>query len=310
MRGRERSRDPKDVIEEAKRLAEAGFKEIVLTGIHLSAYGTEKPANPGQDTLPGTAAAPTSSAFSRAESAAAPASLASMCTEPAVEQTSSAAPFPTAAPLTDLIESLATIPGIERIRLGSLEPGIITEENIRRLAKVGKLCPHFHLSLQSACAATLKRMNRHYTPAEYEKALQLIRNAFECPAITTDVIAGFPGETEEEFEETLANLAEWKLFQTHIFKYSAREGTAAARMKDQVPEEVKTERSKRLAGLDEQNRKAFLADYAGRTVEVLLEEERDGRICGHTKEYVELKLDPAVGKPGDIVRLQVKPEYY
>ncbi len=286
VRGRERSRAPEEVVAEARRLADAGFREIVLTGIHLGAYGRDLGQNDA---------------------------------------------------LIDVIEQTAQIPGVERIRLGSLEPGTITDENVERLAAVKELCPHFHLSLQSACGATLKRMNRHYTPAEYEHALELLRTHFDHPAITTDVIAGFPGETEEEFAETLENLRKWKLYQTHIFKYSRRAGTRADRMPDQVPEEIKTERSKRLAELNEINMQEYLREYCGRTAEVLVEEVQEESadagsaeqnhpagqstdagnaeqippaafLTGHTKEYVQVKLPRTAGQPGGIVQTIITPE--
>ena len=261
VRGRERSRAPEEVVAEASRLADAGFREIVLTGIHLGAYGRDLGQNDA---------------------------------------------------LVDVIEQTAQIPGVERIRLGSLEPGTITDENVERLAAVKELCPHFHLSLQSACGATLKRMNRHYTPAEYEHALELLRTHFDHPAITTDVIAGFPGETEEEFAETLENLRKWKLYQTHIFKYSRRAGTRADRMPDQVPEEIKTERSKRLAELNEINMQEYLREYCGRAAEVLLEEVQEESaaafLTGHTKEYVQVKLPLTAGQPGGIVQTIITPE--
>ena len=192
--------------------------------------------------------------------------------------------------LLSLIRAVHDIEGIRRIRLGSLEPRIVTEEFAERLAGMEKFCPHFHLSLQSGCDATLRRMNRRYTAEEYEQTCELLRRAFDRPALTTDVIVGFPGETEEEFEETLAFLRRIRLFETHIFKYSRRKGTRAAVMENQVPEPVKTERSQILLELDRENSKNYILDQKGRNVEILIEEKmtRNGveYQVGHTREYI------------------------
>ena len=196
-RGRVRSRKEEDILNEIGKLAAGGCKEVVLTGIHISSYGTDRG---------GRALAP-------------------------------------------LIQAIHAINGIERIRLGSLEPGIVTEEFAEELGKLKKLCPHFHLSLQSGCDATLKRMNRRYTTREYCEKVDILRRVFGSPAITTDVIVGFPGETEEEFAETKAFLEKVKLYEMHIFKYSRREGTRAAGMDRQVADETKTERSSILLAM-------------------------------------------------------------
>ncbi len=241
-RGRVRSRELSDVLEEVKCLSENGYKEVVLTGIHLSSYGVDKGEN-----------------------------------------------------LLHLIRKVHEVEGIRRIRLGSLEPGIVTEEFARELAALPKVCPHFHLSLQSGCDATLKRMNRRYTCEEYRQGVKLLRKYFEHPAITTDVIVGFPGETEEEFEVTREFLREIAFFEIHIFKYSRRQGTRAAVMTDQVPEEIKAKRSDLLfadtAGMSE----AFVHWYDGKHVEVLMEEPVfvDGKryFTGYTPEYVRVALD-------------------
>ena len=244
-RGRARSRSMESVLSEIRTLAGQGFKEVVLTGIHLSSYGRD--LNDEKKTL-----------------------------------------------LQELILKAAEIEGIRRIRLGSLEPNIITEEFIEPLAACDKFCPHFHLSLQSGCDETLKRMNRHYTAEEYYNKCQLIRRYFEHPAITTDVIAGFPQETEEEFEKTLAFVKKVGFAEMHVFKYSRRKGTKADAMSGQVPDPVKTERSHRLMEAAEEMQKEYLTWYVGRTVEVLTEDEvtYDGEIwrAGHTKEYVKCLL--------------------
>jgi threonylcarbamoyladenosine tRNA methylthiotransferase MtaB len=189
------------------------------------------------------------------------------------------------------------VEGIRRIRLGSLEPRIVTEEFAGALAALPKICPHFHLSLQSGCDATLARMNRRYTAAEYEKACGLLRSRFTHPAITTDVIVGFPGETEEEFAETERFLRRIHFYEMHIFKYSRREGTRAAVMPDQVPEEVKAARSARLLALADEMSQEFRDYYIGRTEEVLFEEpmEYEGKrlYTGYTREYVKVAAESA-----------------
>ena len=192
--------------------------------------------------------------------------------------------------LLELIEAVAKVQGIDRIRLGSLEPQIITEAFASRLAKVDKICPHFHLSLQSGCDATLKRMNRKYTAAEYEAGCAMLRKYFDAPAITTDVIVGFPGETEEEFETTKEYVDHIGFYEMHIFKYSKRKGTKAAVMPDQVDEKNKTRRSDILLTLEDAMSHAYRQFYVGREVEVLFETpwEWDGRsyYTGYTREYI------------------------
>ena len=194
--------------------------------------------------------------------------------------------------LLHLIREIHKIDGIRRIRLGSLEPQIVTEEFARELASLKKICPHFHLSLQSGCDATLKRMNRKYTAEQYEEGCRLLRKYFEHPAITTDVIVGFPGETEEEFEVTKAFLEKIHFYEMHIFKYSKRQGTRAAVMENQVPEEVKTKRSAELIALSERMSNEFRAYYLGKDEEVLFEEKADingeEMYVGYTREYVKV----------------------
>ena len=197
--------------------------------------------------------------------------------------------------LLHLIQEIHKIDGIRRIRLGSLEPQIVTEEFARELSSLEKICPHFHLSLQSGCDATLKRMNRKYTVAQYEEGCRLLRKYFTHPAITTDVIVGFPGETEEEFETTKAFLENIHFYEMHIFKYSKRQGTRAAVMENQVPEEIKTKRSAELIALSERMSNEFRSYYLGREEEVLFEEpaEINGKTMyvGYTKEYVKVATE-------------------
>ena len=259
VRGRVRSREPEDVVSEIKKIAEAGCREVVLTGIHLSSYGNDgKPEHMG----------------------------------PA---------------LLDLIEQVAKIDGIERIRLGSLEPRIITEEFASALAAEPKFCPHFHLSLQSGCNATLKRMNRHYTAEEYREKCRLLRRSFPLPAITTDVIVGFPGETEEEFAQTVTYLKELHLSKLHVFPYSLRKGTAAERLPDRIPETVKAERVKVLMAISEADEAAFKQAWSGLPREVLLEEETEVEgehfYIGHTRAYVEEYIPIEGHSPGEVVKI-------
>ena len=241
-RGRVRSRRPEDVEREVREIAAAGYKEIVLTGIHLSSYGVDFKDEPETENL-----------------------------------------------LT-LIKRLDQIPGIERLRLGSLEPRIVTREFAKELASLRTICPHFHLSLQSGCDATLKRMNRRYNAAEYQACCEILREEFDNPAITTDVIVGFPGETEEEFAETERFLKAIHFYEMHIFKYSRRAGTRAADMPDQVPEGTKSVRSDILLALEKQQSLEYRERFLGTEGEILLEEpiEIDGTkyMMGHTRQYV------------------------
>ena len=243
VRGRIRSRSMDSVIDEISRLAEAGVKEVVLTGIHISSYGRDMDGDTG---------------------------------------------------LADLVENISKIEGIERIRLGSLEPGIITEEFAHRIKAVDKLCPHFHLSLQSGCDSVLKRMNRKYTCGEYMEKCELLRKVYKNPAITTDVIVGFPGETEEEFECTRKYLEDINLYEMHIFKYSQRKGTPAATMPNQVDPSVKNSRSDVLLAISEHNKHAYQDLFVGTTVKVLVEElvEKNGEeyMRGHTERYMDVHI--------------------
>lgn len=197
--------------------------------------------------------------------------------------------------LIELIEAIHPIDGISRIRLGSLEPRIITEEFVGRLKKLYKVCPHFHLSLQSGCEETLRRMNRHYTPEEYYEKCKLLRAAFENPAITTDVIVGFPGETDEEFDKTRQFLEKVHFYEMHIFRYSRRKGTRADKMENQIPEEIKAQRSGVLSSLESQMTKEFRTKWTGTCVKVLLEERQEingvSYMVGHTPEYIKCAVE-------------------
>lgn len=250
-RGRIRSRGVEDVLSEVRDLAKNGYKEIVLTGIHLSSYGIEDKYNSYNEMA-------------------------------RLKETNTA--------LLDVISKVSNIDGIERIRLGSLEPRLITKDFLKELSKIDKLCPHFHLSLQSGCNETLKRMNRHYTTEEFKESVGLLRKYFNDPAITTDVIVGFPGETAEEFEMTKNFLSEIGFFEMHVFKYSRRRNTVADKLPNQVSDADKDIRSDELLALDETMSDKFKNRYHGREVEVLFEECVDGEFIGHTREYIKVAM--------------------
>ena len=241
-RGAVCSKDPKKVISEIHKLAEHGFKEIILSGIHTASYGVD---------LEGDVS------------------------------------------LITILEEIENIDGIERVRIGSIEPCFFTSEVIEKMKNMKKLCPQFHLSLQSGCDATLKRMNRRYTAKEYEEAVYKIRENLKDASITTDVIVGFPGETDEEFNETYEYLKRLKLTKTHIFKFSPRKGTKAATMPDQIDGVVKEKRSKDLIELNDKNESDFSKSIVGRELDVLVEKEvskKPGVFEGYTKNYVKVEI--------------------
>ena len=257
-RGRVRSRSKDEVQKEVVRLANRGYHEVVLTGIHLSSYGVDFKEQPDS--------------------------------------------------LLDLIRAIHQVDGITRIRLSSLEPGVITEEFVKGLAELWKVCPHFHLSLQSACQTTLERMNRRYTAQEYREKCELLRRYYENPALTTDVIVGFPQETEEEFEESYEFVRDIRFYETHIFKFSRRKGTKADKMDGQVPEQEKARRSGCMIALGERRAEEYEKSFLGKTLEVLLEEEIsvDGQLylIGHSREYIKAAV-PSDGswKVNDCVQM-------
>ena len=268
-RGRVRSRRREDILREIRGMIEAGYREVVLTGIHISSYGIDL----------------------------------------AEGEQVSRGDYRGHSGLIELVEELQRLEGLARIRLGSLEPRIVTEEFASRLAACDKVCPHFHLSLQSGCDATLKRMNRHYTTGEYFRSVEQLRRAFEHPAITTDVIVRFPGETEEEFEVCRQFLEQVDFYEMHIFKYSRRRGTVADRMPGQLPDAVKTKRSALLQQLEKERSRAFRSRYIGQDVEVLFEEskEMDKGLCqvGYTREYVRVALPMKDSLQGRLERVRI-----
>ena len=269
-RGRVRSRRREDILREVRGMVEAGYREAVLTGIHISSYGIDRTEE--EQTFRGDY---------RGESA-----------------------------LIELVEELQQLEGLARIRLGSLEPRIVTEEFAARLAACDKVCPHFHLSLQSGCDTTLKRMNRHYTTGEYFQSVEHLRRAFDHPAITTDVIVGFPGETEEDFETCRQFLERVGFYEMHIFKYSRRRGTVADRMPDQLTDAVKTRRSSLLQQLERTQSGAFRSRYIGQEVEVLFEESKElaGELCqvGYTRDYIRVALPGAKPLQGRLGQVRVR----
>ena len=245
-RGRICSRKPESVIDEITKIADEGIKEVVITGIQVSAYGKD---------------------------------------------------FDNEYRLIDLLEEINKIDGIERIRLGSIEPLMITDEFCNRARKIEKLCHHFHLSLQSGCDKTLKEMNRKYTTDQFRDVVRRLRNLYDDVILTTDIIVGFPNETDEDFEKTYEFLKEIKFYKMHVFKYSTRKGTVAAKMKNQIPAEIKDVRSKRLLQLSNENECDYLNEYIGKKVRVLMEEKDGDYIKGHTGNYIVVKT---VGDESDL----------
>lgn len=261
-RGRVRSRNIESVLKEVRSLAEKGYKEVVLTGIHLSSYGVDFPEEKKETLL-------------------------------------------------SLIRAVHEIEGIQRIRLGSLEPGIVTREFAEGIAALPKVCPHFHLSLQSGCDETLERMNRRYRSGEYRERCELLREVYENPALTTDVIVGFPQESEEEFQKSYDFVDGIHFYETHIFKYSRRQGTKAAAMDGQLTEAEKARRSEKMIEMHHRHAKDYERSMLGKELEVLIEEEytKDGQIwyLGHSREYIKTAVPKSENYGvNDIVRVKAE----
>lgn len=261
-RGRVRSRNIESVLKEVHSLAEKGYKEVVLTGIHLSSYGVDFPEEKKETLL-------------------------------------------------SLIRAVHEIEGIQRIRLGSLEPGIVTREFAEGIAALPKVCPHFHLSLQSGCDETLERMNRRYRSGEYRERCELLREVYENPALTTDVIVGFPQECEEEFQKSYDFVDGIHFYETHIFKYSRRQGTKAAAMDGQLTEAEKARRSEKMIEMHHRHAKDYERSMLGKELEVLIEEEytKDGQIwyLGHSREYIKTAVPKSENYGvNDIVRVKAE----
>ena len=261
-RGRVRSRNIESVLKEVHSLAEKGYKEVVLTGIHLSSYGVDFPEEKKETLL-------------------------------------------------SLIRAVHEIEGIQRIRLGSLEPGIVTREFAEGIAALPEVCPHFHLSLQSGCDETLERMNRRYRSGEYRERCELLREVYENPALTTDVIVGFPQESEEEFQKSYDFVDGIHFYETHIFKYSRRQGTKAAAMDGQLTEAEKARRSEKMIEMHHRHAKDYERSMLGKELEVLIEEEytKDGQIwyLGHSREYIKTAVPKSENYGvNDIVRVKAE----
>ena len=256
-RGKIRSRDPKNVISEIKKISQNGIKEVVITGIHVASYGKDFKEN-----------------YS----------------------------------LIDLLEEINKIDGIERIRLGSIEPLLMSEEFMTRLSKLNKICHHFHLSLQSGSNSTLMRMGRRYTTEEFKEIVDRIRHYYDDSILTTDIIVGFPGETDKEFDETYKFLSDIKFYKMHIFKYSKREGTKAAVMPNQIDGNIKEIRSKKLIELSNKYEREYLESYIGKELEVLFEEKDGEYYKGHTSNYLLVKYKSNENWENKIIKLRLKEE--
>ena len=253
-RGGISSKNPESILSEITKLAEEGFSEVILSGIHIASYGHDLPEK---------------------------------------------------LDLLDLLEDIESIDGIERVRIGSIEPMFFKDGRMDRIMKLKKLCPHFHLSLQSGSAETLKRMNRRYSPSDFLEVVEDIRNRFEDPSITTDVIVGFPGETEEEFQETYDFLEKIRLNKVHTFKYSPRKGTPAYHMKDQVSGTEKNRRSRLVMTQSDVHEKEFLEKYVGQVCEVLYEEGREGVHTGYTRNYLKVSVHSDKNIQGKYLKTRV-----
>ncbi|XME02767.1 MiaB/RimO family radical SAM methylthiotransferase [Lachnospiraceae bacterium C1.1] len=272
-----RSRNEQEALDEIESLSHEGYSEFVITGIHLSSYGIDR--------LPSPSSAERHMNFAEFISEYHSGRL--------------------KAPLIDFLKKTAEIEGVKRIRLGSLEPRIVTEDFARELSAIPKICPHFHLSLQSGSDTVLKRMNRHYSLAEYSQGVDILRKYFDHPAITTDIIVGFPAETDEEFDETVRFVEDINFYETHIFKYSRRHGTPADRMSSQLTDAEKHKRSLVLQDLNSKHKSEFMDNAIGREVEVLFEEDSSG----YSKEYIRVCSPDKVYAPGTIVKGVISGRY-
>lgn len=264
-RGRVRSRKPDSILKEIEEISKEGIKEVVITGIHLASYGKDF-KNPEEYRE--------KYGYNREY----------------VKFNSNDDLHTGGFRLIELLEQINKINGIERIRLGSLEPKLITKEFIERLSKLEKICPHFHLSLQSGCNKTLKAMNRRYSTEEFEEIVKMLREYYKDVMLTTDIIVGFPGETDEDFENTYNFLKKIKFYKMHIFKYSPKKGTVAEKMANQVDGSKKEERSKRLLNLSDKYQNMYNEENLGKNLKVLIEEKEDGYLKGHTSNYIMCKI--------------------
>lgn len=291
-RGRIRSRKLEDIVNEVKTLTQNGYKEVVLTGIHVASYGKDfnlksrKNKTDYQGILKnhlGEKKLIEDEIYFEKENE--------------IEKNIS---------LIEVIEEVAKIDGLERIRTSSVEPVIITDDFLKRLTKIEKFCPHFHLSLQSGCDETLKRMNRRYDTKQYKEAVDKIRKYFDNPAITTDIITGFPGETSEEFEKTYEYLKDINLYEMHIFPFSRRSGTKAYNMPNQVDNNTKHKRSEILIKLANMNKSNFEKNLIDSVQDVLFEQKVEDYYEGHTKNYVKVYVKSKYDISGKILAIKIK----
>lgn len=281
-RGRVRSRDVDSILKEIEAISKQGIKEVVLTGIHIASYGKDFTDEKVKEYR---------------------------------EKYGYKGDFIKFDPkddlhtggfrLIELLEQIEKVTDIERIRIGSLEPKLINDEFVKRLANLNKICEHFHLSLQSGCNETLKRMNRRYTAEEFEESTKLLRKYFKDVKLTTDIIVGFPGETDEEFNKTYEFLKKIKFYKMHIFKYSIRKGTVAEKMPNQVDGKVKEERSKILIELSNKNEEEYNQELIGKVVDVLFEERKKEYFEGHTKNYIMVKVKTTENLQNEIKKVKI-----
>ncbi len=272
-RGRIRSRNISDIVREVQSLSDNGYKEVVLTGIHIASYGKDLKKSKNE-LIP----------------------IIDSKKDDFIQADIS---------LIDVIEEVSKIKNIHRVRIGSVEPIIISDDFLKRLTKIEKFCPHFHLSLQSGCDDTLKRMNRRYTTDEYRDAVLKIRQYFDSPAITTDIITGFPGETQEEFEKTYLYLSDINLYEMHIFPFSRRSGTKAYDMKNQIDNDTKHKRSEKLIALANKNKNDFEQNLIGKTFDVLFEQKEDQFYHGYTKNYVKIHVESEEDLSGKLIDVRI-----
>lgn len=281
-RGRVRSRDVDSILKEIEAISKQGIKEVVLTGIHIASYGKDFTDEKVKEYR---------------------------------EKYSYKGDYIKFDPkddlhtggfrLIELLEQIEKVTDIERIRIGSLEPKLINDEFVKRLANLNKICEHFHLSLQSGCNETLKRMNRRYTVEEFEESTKLLRKYFKDVKLTTDIIVGFPGETDEEFNKTYEFLKKIKFYKMHIFKYSIRKGTVAEKMPNQVDGKLKEERSKILIELSNKNEEEYSQELIGKVVDVLFEERKKEYFEGHTKNYIMVKVKTTENLQNEIKKVKI-----
>lgn len=272
-RGRIRSRNISDIVREVQSLSDNGYKEVVLTGIHIASYGKDLKKSKNE-LIP----------------------IIDSQKDDFIQADIS---------LIDVIEEVSKIKNIHRVRIGSVEPIIISDDFLKRLTKIEKFCHHFHLSLQSGCDDTLKRMNRRYTTDEYRDAVLKIRQYFDSPAITTDIITGFPGETQEEFEKTYLYLSDINLYEMHIFPFSRRSGTKAYDMKNQIDNDTKHKRSEKLIALANKNKNDFEQNLIGKTFDVLFEQKEDEFYHGYTKNYVKIYVKSDKELSGKLIDVRI-----